>query len=114
MRATRLSPDGARVAADVLTTETRTPRSRLLLSGTGRHQRSLFSGPGRFQGLAWSPDGRWILLGWRSADQWLFLNPSRPDRIAAISNITAQFAPGQLPPSGGFPGIRGWCCSPSR
>jgi hypothetical protein len=114
VRQAQLSPDGRRVAITV-TTGLGAARSRLLLVGSGKGQRSLFSGPGRFDGLAWSPNGRWILLGWRSADQWLFLNPRRPNRIVAISNIASQFSPGETPRGSlTFPGIGGWCCSQSR
>jgi hypothetical protein len=65
----------------------------------------------RFSDLTWSPDGRWLLLGWRDADEWLFLQPGRPRHIVAISNISAQFAPGQAGRTA-FPSVAGWCCSP--
>jgi len=78
----------------------------------GAAPRAVFSGPGRFSGLEWSPDGSWLLLAWRSADQWLFLNPSRPGRVKAISNVSSQFAPGEVGAGqGAFPKIHGWCCS---
>jgi hypothetical protein len=105
--AARLAPQREQVAL-ILGSHT---RSRLLLTGPRARSRTLFSGPGLFSGVEWSPDGRWLLLAWKSADQWLFLNPSRPERIDAISNIGAQFAPGaKRPGRTGFPQVRGWCC----
>lgn len=105
--AARLEPRSDRVAVIV----NGGGRSRLLLVGPRVQAQSLFSGPGRFSGVEWSPDGRWLLLAWRSADQWLFLDPARPPKVIAVSNISSQFAPGALPQQAEFPAIRGWCCS---
>jgi hypothetical protein len=105
--AARLAPEREQVAL-IVSSHT---HSRLLLTGPGTQSRALFSGPGLFSGVEWSPDGHWLLLAWKSADQWLFLNPSRAGRIEAISQISAQFAPGaQRPSQAGFPQVRGWCC----
>ena len=66
--------------------------------------RELFAGAGTFDGLAWSPDGRWLLVAWHDADQWVFVRAGATPRIAAVSNVAAQF-------DGAFPRIEGWCCS---
>jgi dipeptidyl aminopeptidase/acylaminoacyl peptidase len=88
-------------------------RSELAMLGPGGNDRTLFKGLGRFEQVLYSPDGRWLVLAWRSADQWLFLNPADPERVVAISDIAAQFAPGTTSaPS--FPSIEGWCCPPGR
>lgn len=106
--AARLAPSGERVALIL----NRGRGSSLLVAGPGAAPRTVFSGPGRFSDLEWSPDGSWLLLAWRSADQWLFLNPSRPGRVKAISNVSSQFAPGESGAGqGAFPQIHGWCCS---
>jgi WD40-like Beta Propeller Repeat len=105
-----LAPDSRRIALVTRRADPAAP-SRLLVSHPGSALRPLFSGPGRFSDLTWSPDGRWLLLGWRDADQWLFLQPGRPRHIVAISNISAQFAPGQAGRTA-FPSVAGWCCSP--
>jgi WD40 repeat protein len=66
--------------------------------------RRVFSGAGIFDGLAWSPNGRWLLVAWHDADQWVFVRDGRTPRIAAVSNVSAQF-------DGSFPRIEGWCCA---
>jgi WD40-like Beta Propeller Repeat len=72
--------------------------------------RRLFAGGGDFSGLTWSPDGRWLLLAWKSADQWLFIRVTRPQKLLAVSDISAQFSPGTRR-AGSFPVLNGWCCS---
>ena len=67
-------------------------------------QRRLFSGAGTFDGLAWSPNGRWLLVAWHDADQWVFVRAGQTPRIAAVSNVSAQF-------DDSFPRIEGWCCA---
>jgi len=66
--------------------------------------RRAFAGAGTFSGIAWSPNGRWLLVAWRDADQWVFVRAGRKPRIAAVSNVSAQFG-------GSFPRIEGWCCA---
>lgn len=66
-------------------------------------QRRLFGGTGSFDGLAWAPNGRWLLVAWQDADQWVFVRTGRTPRIAAVSNVSAQF-------EGSFPRIEAWCC----
>ena len=66
--------------------------------------RRVFSGAGTFDGLAWSPNGRWLLAAWHDADQWVFVRDGRTPRIAAVSNVSAQF-------DGSFPRVEGWCCA---
>lgn len=66
-------------------------------------QRRLFGGAGTFGGLAWSPNGRWLLVAWHDADQWVFVRDGKTPRIAAVSNVSAQF-------DGSFPRLEGWCC----
>ena len=66
--------------------------------------RRVFGGAGRLDGLVWSPDGRWLLVAWHDADQWVFVRDGRTPRIAAVSNVSAQF-------DGSFPRIEGWCCA---
>jgi len=86
------------------------PRSELLLLGPpGRAAVPLFAGPGRFSGVLGSPDGQWLLLAWQSADQWLFLDLAHPQRVVAVSGISAQFDPGTTSPAA-FPTLAGWCC----
>lgn len=82
-----------------------------VLSGARFRERRLFAGPGRLTDLAWSPGGRWLMVGWRSADQWLFLDPLRPQRLRAVSNVSRQFTPGGRPLTD-FPDVAdaGWCC----
>jgi Tol biopolymer transport system component len=110
VRLAAISPDGERVAAVITSASGR--ESALDLLGPGGERRRLFAGLGRFGEVLYSPDGRWLLLAWRSADQWLFLNPARPQRVVAISDISAQFDPGTTaPPS--FPSVAGWCCPPA-
>ncbi|HWN21902.1 MAG TPA: hypothetical protein VNP93_07995 [Gaiellaceae bacterium] len=65
--------------------------------------RRVFGGAGTFDGLAWSPNGRWLLVAWHDADQWVFVRAGQTPRIAAVSNVSAQF-------DGAFPRIEGWCC----
>jgi hypothetical protein len=100
--------DGERVAAVVASRGT-PRRSELLLLGPEGPPSRLFAGPGAFSGVTPSPDGRWLLLAWRSADQWLFLDLSHPQRVVAVSGISAQFAPGTTSPTA-FPSVSGWCC----
>jgi hypothetical protein len=83
--------------------------SRLLLIDSAGRLRQLFAGPGVFGEIAWSPGGDYLLLTWPSADQWLFLDPNRPQRTVAVSNISRQFSPGNEP--AGFPAVAGWCCA---
>jgi hypothetical protein len=99
---------GERVAA-VLTTRANPGRSELVLVGPGGSTVPVFSGPGRFSGVSASADGRWLLLEWLTADQWLFLDLSHPQRVVAVSDISAQFSPGATSPSS-FPTVAGWCC----
>ena len=84
-------------------------RSELLLLGPGGTTIPVFSGPGRFSGVFASAEGRWLLLEWPTADQWLFLDLAHPQGVVAVSNISAQFAPGATSPSA-FPSVAGWCC----
>jgi hypothetical protein len=108
--AAALAPSGGQAAAVLASASGR--ESELDLLGPGGERRRLFAGLGRFDDVVYSPDGRWLLLSWSSADQWLFLNPARPRRVVAISDISAQFDPGTTaPPS--FPSIAGWCCPPA-
>lgn len=65
--------------------------------------RRVFAGAGTFGKLAWSPNGRWLLVAWHDADQWVFVRDGKTPRIAAVSNVSAQF-------DGSFPRIEGWCC----
>jgi hypothetical protein len=103
--AAALSPGGG--VAAVLASRSGAQSELVLLRHGAR--RRLFAGLGLLTGVTYSPDGRWLLVAWRSADQWLFLNPARPRRIVAVSDISAQFDPGATsPPS--FPTVSGWCC----
>jgi WD40 repeat protein len=101
-----ISPNGevAVIAAE------RPASNRLLLVDSSGRLRQLFAGPGAFGEIAWSPSGDYLLLSWPSADQWLFLDPDRPQRTVAVSNISRQFSPGGGPT--GFPSVAGWCCAP--
>ena len=68
----------------------------------------MFEGPGRISNLVTSPDLTWVAAGWPAADQFLFFKaaPRRLGKVEAVSNVTAEFAPG-----GGraaFPVILGW------
>lgn len=83
--------------------------SRLLVIDSSGRVRQLFAGPGAFGEVTWSPRGDYLLLSWPSADQWLFLDPDRPQRTVAVSNISGQFSPGG--PAVGFPSVAGWCCA---
>jgi dipeptidyl aminopeptidase/acylaminoacyl peptidase len=105
-RAMAISPNGevAVIAAE------RPASSRVLLVDSSGRLHQLFAGPGAFGEIAWSPDGDYLLLSWPSADQWLFLDPGRPQRTVAVSNISRQFSPGEPPV--GFPAVAGWCCGP--
>jgi hypothetical protein len=110
-RAAALSPNGEGAAAVLTAGAGRESELALVGPDGGRHR--LFAGLGRFGEVVYSPDGSWLLLAWRSADQWLFLNPARPQRVVAISDIAAQFDPGTTsPPS--FPSVSGWCCPVAR
>ncbi len=84
-------------------------RSELQLLGAGGTAVPILADPGRFSGVSASADGRWLLLEWRTADQWLFLDLAHPQRVVAVSNISAQFAPGASSPAA-FPSVAGWCC----
>ena len=106
-----LAADGQRIA--IVARAGGGASSRLLLAAGRASPRPLFSGPGAFSGIDWSPDGRWLLLAWRDADQWLFLQPGRPHRIVAISNISSQFDPGRRT-TAPFPAVAGWCCPRAR
>jgi dipeptidyl aminopeptidase/acylaminoacyl peptidase len=114
--AQRITPVGRAVAISpsgdiaVIAQTDRPAESRVLtIDPTGR-LRQLFAGPGAFGEIAWSPGGQYLLLSWPSADQWLFLDPDRPRRTVAVSNISRQFSPGGGP--AGFPAVAGWCCAP--
>ena len=104
---TRLEGTGVALAAKpgsasfAVVERLRTGLSRVSMVDTGRE---LFSGAGSFDGLAWSPDGRWLLVAWHDANQWVFVRDGRTPRIAAVSNVSAQF-------DGSFPHIEGWCCA---
>jgi hypothetical protein len=104
---TRLEGTGVAVAAKpgsasfALVERLRSGRSRVSAVDTGRE---LFSGAGAFDGLAWSPNGRWLLVAWHDADQWVLVRDGRRPRIAAVSNVSAQF-------DGSFPRLEGWCCA---
>ena len=72
----------------------------------------MFEGPGRISNLVTSPDRDWITAGWPAADQFLFFEsaPSPPRRLGkvnAVSNVTAEFSPGEST-GGVFPEIAGW------
>jgi WD40-like Beta Propeller Repeat len=104
-----LDPAGRSAAVAVRDRAGRSEVDAFALRHGLRAPQRLFAGQGRFTGLAWSPDGRWLLVAWREADQWLFVRSSSVRKLAAVSNIRRQFAPG-----GGvapFPRIAGWCCS---
>jgi len=103
-----LVPGTDRVAA-VVASQAEPSRSELLLAGPRGPASRLFSGPGRFGGVEPSPDGRWLLLAWQSADQWLFLDLGNPQRVVAVSGISADFDPGTTSPPT-FPALAGWCC----
>jgi hypothetical protein len=100
--------DPDRVAATV-TSRGSPARSELLLLGDRGPARRIFAGPGRFGDVVPSPGSGWLLLAWRSADQWLFLDVDRPQRVVAVGDIAAQFAPGATS-AASFPRIAGWCC----
>jgi hypothetical protein len=106
--AAALALGGGRVAAVVGSRRGRA-RSELLLIGARGTPIPVFSGPGRFSGVSVSAAGRWALLEWPTADQWLFLDLAHPQRVVAVSDISAQFAPGSTSPSA-FPSVAGWCC----
>jgi hypothetical protein len=109
--AAALVPGTDRVAA-VLGTREAPSRGELLLAGPGGSAARLFAGPGKFSGVVPSPDGEWLLLAWQSADQWLFLDLDDPQRVVAVSGISAQFDPGTTSPPP-FPEIAAWCCPPT-
>jgi hypothetical protein len=88
-------------------------RSELSLIGPAGPASTAFSGPGRFTGVTASADGRRLLLEWESADQWIFLDLADPQRVVAVSDIAAQFAPGTTSPSS-YPRVAGWCCQGPR
>jgi hypothetical protein len=67
--------------------------------------RRVFAGSGALASVDWSPNGRWLLVAWEDADQWVFVRVVGARRIAAVSNITAQFR------SSRFPRVDGWCCA---
>jgi hypothetical protein len=106
-RALAVSPSGD---VAVIAQTSRPAASRVLTIDPSGRLRQLFAGPGAFGEIAWSPDGEYLLLSWPSADQWLFLDPDRPRRTVAVSNIARQFSPGGGPT--GFPSVAGWCCAP--
>ena len=81
----------------------RLPSGRSRVSTVGGRSRELFAGVGTFGGLAWAPNGRWLLVAWQDADQWVFVRTGRTPRIAAVSDVSAQF-------DGSFPRIEAWCC----
>jgi hypothetical protein len=99
-RTATFSPDGRRIAvlrrSDVLLLDARRPKAP---------PRRVFAGSGVLSGATWSPDGRWLLIGWETADQWVFVRVTGKRRIAAVSNVSAQFR------SSRFPTVEGWCCA---
>jgi hypothetical protein len=99
--AATFSPDGRRIAvvrrSDVLVLDAHRPKAAA--------PRRVFAGAGVLSGVTWSPDGRWLLVGWETADQWVFVRVAGKRRIAAVSNVTAQFR------SSRFPAVAGWCCA---
>jgi hypothetical protein len=86
-----------------------TNRSTLVVVERGR-KRTLFKAAGRLEDVEWSPSGRWLLVTWPSAGQWLFLRTPGVGRIITISNVVAEFDPGETG-SRSFPRLAGWCCS---
>jgi hypothetical protein len=100
-RTATFSPDGRRIAvlrrSDVLLLDARRPKAP---------PRRVFADSGVLSGATWSPDGRWLLIGWETADQWVFVRVTGKRRIAAVSNVSAQFR------SSRFPRVEGWCCAP--
>jgi dipeptidyl aminopeptidase/acylaminoacyl peptidase len=71
---------------------------------------NVFSGGGSFSGLAWAPNAEWLLVAWPTANQWVFVRTHGAQRIAAVSAISSQFAPGRG--ARAFPTLAGWCCTP--
>jgi WD40-like Beta Propeller Repeat len=106
IRAAAFSPAADRVA--VIAATKASAQSSLLVAGPDGTRR-LFAGLGRFTDVVYSPDGSWLLAAWRSADQWLFVDVGHPQRIVAVSGISAQFNPGASSASA-FPAVSGWCC----
>jgi hypothetical protein len=100
VRAATFSPDGRLLAvlraSEILLVDARRPDAR---------PRRVFAGSGALKSVAWSPNGRWLLVAWEAADQWVFVRVGGPRRIAAVSNVTAQFR------SSRFPTVEGWCCA---
>ena len=97
--ASSVAPDGKNVAF----IEAGPGQSSLQITGTGAGPiREIFKGAGIFSNVVWSPDGRVLLLDWSSARQWLFIHSVPVKRIAAVSNIPANF--------GKEPSLVGWCC----
>jgi hypothetical protein len=70
--------------------------SQVVLAG-----RVVFSTAGELRGLTWSPDGRWLLVSAPEADQWVFVRADGR-KIAAVSDISAQFR------SQSLPRVEGW------
>jgi len=66
----------------------------------------IFKGPGRIGNLVLSPDGTWLTAGWPAADQFLFFRWVRLGEVKAVSNVSAEFSPGETP--GAFPVLLGW------
>jgi Tol biopolymer transport system component len=94
-----VSPDGREMAF----VETLRGQSSLQLAGVrAGAPRRVFRGAGDVAGVSWAPDGKWLLLDWRSADQWLFIRSVAVQKIAAVSNVEANF--------GRESSIAGWCC----
>jgi hypothetical protein len=100
-----LSPDGRTVAlisggrgSGAILDGLTAPESagRRVLAGVGLRQ------------VVWSPNGRWLLVSWPAADQWVFVRVAGPPRIAAVSNITRQFATRGA--RGAHQQLEGWCC----
>ncbi len=98
-----LAPDGNTLA--VLSARDVTLTS---LSPRPGASRRVFTGQGLRQ-LAWSPDGQWLLVSWPAADQWIFVHATGRPRIAAVSRIAEQLAPGWG--AHAFPQLDGWCCT---
>lgn len=93
------------------------PRSEVVLIDLrDLSSRRLFVVTGRLAGLAFSPNGSRLLTSWPQAGQWLFVathahpgSQTGADRIRAVGNIAAEFAPGAHI-AARFPRIEGWCC----
>lgn len=116
VRTASFSPRGGTLAALLALPPrgARPPRSALVLvNPSGGRTRPLFAAPGRLTALVWSPDGRRLLIPWADADQWLFIPAAGRGRVRAIGGISDEFDPGRTRSGTSFPGIQGWCCTPT-